>query len=108
MSYSVGTGGIPASFDAMLMITTDGGVRDTRIVPNKNDLAKECYDAVRCVQDVFATVTVQGLTRFQGARQAYMTVTLLTPDDRSPIISRFFSGGGGSTTAVFCTLPSAP
>jgi hypothetical protein len=75
------TGGIPASFDAMLMITTDGAVRDTRIVPNKNDLAKECYDAVRCVQDVFATVTVEGLTRFQGARQAYMTVTLLTPDE---------------------------
>jgi hypothetical protein len=75
------TAGIPASFDAMLMIATDGSVRDTRIVPNKNDLAKECYDAVRCVQDVFATVTVQGLTRFEGTRQVYMTVTLLTPDE---------------------------
>jgi len=77
------TGGIPASFDAMLMIDKDGNVRDTRIVPNKNDLARECHDAVSCVQDVLGQVQVQGLTRFEGARQAYMTVTLVTPSEEA-------------------------
>jgi len=75
------TNGIPAAFDAMLMIQTDGTVREMRIVPNKNDLPRECHDAVGCVQDVFGTMQIQGLTRFEGARQAYMTVTLVTPDE---------------------------
>ncbi len=75
------TNGIPAAFDAMLMIDTEGFVRETRIVPNKNDLPRECHDAVLCVQDVFATVQVQGLTRFQGRRHAYMTISLVTPEE---------------------------
>jgi hypothetical protein len=75
------TNGIPAAFDAMLMIDTEGFIRETRIVPNKNDLPHECHDAVLCVQDVFATVQVQGLTRFQGRRQVYTTISLVTPDE---------------------------
>ena len=75
------TGGIPSQFDAMLMILSDGAIRDTRIVPNKNDLPKECYDAVSCIQDVLNQIQVQGLQRFEGARQAYMTVTVQTPDE---------------------------
>ncbi|MBI5499635.1 MAG: hypothetical protein HY907_05300 [Deltaproteobacteria bacterium] len=75
------TGGLPAQFDAMLMITSEGFIRDTRIVPNKNDLPKECYDGVNCVQDELNRIQVIGLQRFQGARQAYMTVTLQTPDE---------------------------
>ena len=75
------TNGIPAAFDAMLMIDTEGFIRETRIVPNKNDLPRECHDAVLCVQDVFGTVQVQGLTRFLGRRQAYTTISLVTPDE---------------------------
>jgi hypothetical protein len=75
------TGGIPSQFDAMLMILSDGSIRDTRIVPNKNDLPKECYDAVSCTQDVLNQTQVQGLQRFEGARQVYMTVTVKTPDE---------------------------
>ncbi|MBN1772320.1 MAG: hypothetical protein JXB32_13710 [Deltaproteobacteria bacterium] len=75
------SGGIPRSFDAMLMITEDGSVRELRIVPGKQDLPRACDDAVRCVADLFTGLQVQGLERFVGARQAYMTVTLLTPDE---------------------------
>jgi hypothetical protein len=75
------TDGIPSQFDAMLMIVSDGSVRDTRIVPNKNDLPKECYDAVSCIQDVLGHIQVQGIQRFEGARQVYMTVTVKTPDE---------------------------
>lgn len=76
------TGGIPKAFDAMLMIVEDGSVRELRIVPGKQDLPRACDDAVRCVSDLFTGLQVNGLERFQGARQAYMTVTLLTPDER--------------------------
>jgi len=76
------SGGIPRAFDAMLMIVEDGSVRELRIVPGKQDLARECDDAVRCISDLFTGLQVQGLERFQGARQAYMTITLLTPDEK--------------------------
>jgi hypothetical protein len=86
------TNGIPAPFDAMLMIDSDGFIRETRIVPDKNNMPRECHDAVSCVQDVFGTVQVQGLTRFQGRRQAYTTVTLLTPDEST--LGATADGGG--------------
>lgn len=75
------SGGIPKAFDAMLMITEDGTVRELRIVPGKQDLPRACDDAVRCVADLFTGLQIQGLERFLGARQAYMTITLLTPDE---------------------------
>jgi hypothetical protein len=75
------SGGIPKAFDAMLMITEDGSVRELRIVPGKQDLPRACDDAVRCVSDLFTGLQIQGLERFLGARQAYMTITLLTPDE---------------------------
>lgn len=75
------TGGLPKAFDAMLMIIEDGTVRELRIVPGKQDLPRACDDAVRCVSDLFTGLQVQGLERFVGARQAYMTVTLLTPSE---------------------------
>jgi len=75
------SGGIPKAFDAMLMITEDGSVRELRIVPGKQDLPRACDDAVRCVADLFTGLQIQGLERFLGARQAYMTITLLTPDE---------------------------
>ena len=73
------TDGIPTPFDAMLMIEDDGTVRDVRIVPNKNDLPKNCHDAVLCVQDVLSGLQIYNLSAFAGTRQAYMTVTLVTP-----------------------------
>ncbi|NMC71246.1 MAG: hypothetical protein GYA57_14440 [Myxococcales bacterium] len=75
------SGGIPKAFDAMLMIAEDGSVRELRIVPGKQDLPRACDDAVRCVADLFTGLQIQGLERFLGARQAYMTITLLTPDE---------------------------
>jgi hypothetical protein len=75
------SGGIPKSFDAMLMIVEDGSVRELRIVPGKQDLPRACDDAVRCISDLFTGLQINGLERFQGARQAYMTITLLTPDE---------------------------
>ncbi len=75
------TNGLPASFDAMLMIADDGAVREVRIVPNRNDMPRECHGAVSCVQDAFAGVRADGFSRFRGARQAYMTVTVVVPDE---------------------------
>ena len=75
------TGGVPSQFDLMLMITSEGLVREALIAENKTDLPKECYDGVNCVQDVLTRIQVQGIQRFQGTRQLYMTVTLQTPDE---------------------------
>jgi len=75
------TNGVPSAFDAMLMIDGDGIVQDLRIVPNKNDLPHECHGAVMCVQDAIRGLQVPDLSRFDGMRQAYMTVTLLMPDE---------------------------
>lgn len=75
------TGGIPAAFDAMLMIEDDGTVRHVRIVPNKNDLPRNCHDAVLCVQDVLTGLEIRDLYAFAGTRQAYMTVTLIVPSE---------------------------
>ena len=59
----------------------EGAVAAVRLVPDKNNLPRECHAAVSCIQDTLTGLQVPDLTGFQGTRQAYMTVTLLVPDE---------------------------
>ena len=76
------THGIEQFCDFMLMIATDGSVREALIRAGKNELPRQCDAAVTCVRELLGQIQIQGLQRFDhGARQLMMTVSVTTPDE---------------------------